>query len=53
MGGKKKDTMQISVVGWFIDVFWWLQSDVMQLKEDSARLKLFMDVLDGTKAAVS
>ncbi|CAB1318904.1 unnamed protein product [Coregonus sp. 'balchen'] len=27
-------------------------SDVMQLKEDSARLKLFMDVLDGTKAAL-
>ncbi|KAL0965157.1 hypothetical protein UPYG_G00277510 [Umbra pygmaea] len=27
-------------------------SDVMQLKEDSVRLKLFMDVLDGTKAAL-
>lgn len=27
-------------------------SHVMQLKEDSARLKLFMDVLDGTKAAL-
>uniref|UniRef100_A0A3B4D104 Nucleoporin NUP188 n=1 Tax=Pygocentrus nattereri TaxID=42514 RepID=A0A3B4D104_PYGNA len=28
-------------------------SEVMQLKEDSVRLKLFMDVLEGTKAAVS
>uniref|UniRef100_A0A6Q2Y6G1 Nucleoporin NUP188 n=1 Tax=Esox lucius TaxID=8010 RepID=A0A6Q2Y6G1_ESOLU len=27
-------------------------SDVMQLKEDSVRLKLFMDVLEGTKAAL-
>ncbi|XP_072518159.1 nucleoporin NUP188 isoform X2 [Salminus brasiliensis] len=27
-------------------------SDVMQLKEDSIRLKLFMDVLEGTKAAL-
>ncbi|KAM4635274.1 nucleoporin NUP188 [Polymixia lowei] len=27
-------------------------SDVMQLTEDSAKLKLFMDVLDGTKAAL-
>lgn len=25
----------------------------MQLTEDSTKLKLFMDVLDGTKAAVS
>lgn len=30
-----------------------LQSDVMQLTDDSTKLKLFMDVLDGTKAAVS
>ena len=29
------------------------QSDVMQLTEDTTKLKLFMDVLDGTKAAVS
>ena len=29
------------------------QSDVMQLTEESVKLKLFMDVLDGTKAAVS
>ncbi|KAI3362181.1 hypothetical protein L3Q82_012508, partial [Scortum barcoo] len=28
-------------------------SDVMQLTEDSAKLKLFMDVLDGTKAALT
>uniref|UniRef100_A0AAR2KVL0 Nucleoporin NUP188 n=1 Tax=Pygocentrus nattereri TaxID=42514 RepID=A0AAR2KVL0_PYGNA len=27
-------------------------SEVMQLKEDSVRLKLFMDVLEGTKAAL-
>ncbi|XP_036444229.1 nucleoporin NUP188 homolog isoform X2 [Colossoma macropomum] len=27
-------------------------SDVMQLKEDAVRLKLFMDVLEGTKAAL-
>lgn len=29
------------------------QSDVMHLMDDSTKLKLFMDVLDGTKAAVS
>lgn len=29
------------------------QSDVMHLTDDSTKLKLFMDVLDGTKAAVS
>ena len=29
------------------------QSDVMQVTDDSTKLKLFMDVLDGTKAAVS
>ncbi|XP_074472916.1 nucleoporin NUP188 isoform X2 [Sebastes fasciatus] len=28
-------------------------SDVMQLTEDSTKLKLFMDVLDGTKAALT
>ncbi|KAA8584414.1 hypothetical protein FQN60_008199 [Etheostoma spectabile] len=28
-------------------------SDVMQLAEDSTKLKLFMDVLDGTKAALT
>ncbi|CAK6976075.1 nucleoporin NUP188 [Scomber scombrus] len=28
-------------------------SDVMQLSEDSTKLKLFMDVLDGTKAALT
>lgn len=35
---------------WYIFCF---QSDVMHLTEDSTRLKLFMDVLDGAKAAVS
>lgn len=30
-----------------------LQSDVMHLADDVTKLKLFMDVLDGTKAAVS
>lgn len=30
-----------------------LQSDVMHLGDDVTKLKLFMDVLDGTKAAVS
>lgn len=29
------------------------QSDVMQLTEESTKLMLFTDVLDGTKAAVS
>lgn len=29
-----------------------LQSDVMHLADDVTKLKLFMDVLDGTKAAV-
>lgn len=29
------------------------QSEVMQLTDGSTKLKLFMDVLDGTKAAVS
>lgn len=28
------------------------QSDVMHLSDDATKLKLFMDVLDGTKAAV-
>lgn len=36
-----------------IGIFSFFQSDVMQLTEDSTKLKLFMDVLDGTKAAVS
>lgn len=36
-----------------IGIFSVFQSDVMQLTEDSTKLKLFMDVLDGTKAAVS
>lgn len=35
---------------WFVLCF---QSDVMQLTDDSTKLKLFMDVLDGAKAAVS
>ncbi|XP_010783816.1 nucleoporin NUP188 homolog, partial [Notothenia coriiceps] len=36
--------------------YWYIlcsQSDVMQLTEDSTKLKLFMDVLDGTKAALT
>lgn len=31
----------------------YFQSDVMQLTDDSTKLKLFMDVLDGAKATVS
>lgn len=35
------------------DCVLFFQSDVMHLTEDSTKLTLFMDVLDGTKAAVS
>lgn len=31
----------------------WPQADVMHLADDSTKMKLFMDVLDGTKAVVS
>lgn len=44
---------------WVSCIFKWpenyicyFQSDVMHLTEDATKLKLFMDVLDGTKAAV-
>lgn len=34
-------------------IYFIFQSNVMQLTDDSTKLKLFMDVLNGTKATVS
>ncbi|XP_024253996.1 nucleoporin NUP188 [Oncorhynchus tshawytscha] len=44
---------QMVMSAWFLLlIFSTSHSDVMQLNEDSARLKLFMDVLNGTKAVL-